>query len=293
VARSSRSKLRQGRTTKADELKENLPPRPETDVIDSNWVEFKRYANSQDRGAGQYKAMNNWNALGYAAYMFHHKRPEHPELNLNQDCEWLHIRGAQNGGKTDRSNLVAGTSTTNSRMIPWEDKINAWSNDADPKHPLSVRFAGWRVPSTYLGLEIRISIAAEEGLPGFAGKVPKATPMLLIFHPLDGTVFDRVSERLTTKAIAEEALKAEGGVAVSRNYVINTGKYKGCFFHVHRDDGDRLHGVIEATGNEITIARPMLSVRTTELGSKLPPKKHLREDADKWPKPNKKLRKDE
>jgi hypothetical protein len=217
--------------------------------------------------------MSNWNALGYAAYMFHHG---HTTLNLGQDWEWLHIRGAQNGGATNADNLVAGTSTTNSRMIPWEDKINIWSNHATAEHPLLVRFQGWRVPGTHLGKMIKISIAAENGLAEFAAKVPKSQPMELTFLPLDGTVFDRVSERLTSKAIVEEALNAEGGVPVDRQYVLTKGHYKGYNVQVRSVYNDKAQVLVVAAGVLISVDRAHLMLKTTELGTKLPSKKELR-----------------
>ena len=49
---------------------------------------------AKDRGKGQAAAMGNWNALGAAAYANRFLNKRH---DLNQNWEWLHIRGAQVG----------------------------------------------------------------------------------------------------------------------------------------------------------------------------------------------------
>ncbi|MNQ25727.1 hypothetical protein D3C85_389490 [compost metagenome] len=68
----------------------------------------------KDRGDGQYKNMANTNAAGYAWLL---------GLVGNQRWEWLHIRGAGLGGKTDSTNLVAGARDANTHMIPFESNI--------------------------------------------------------------------------------------------------------------------------------------------------------------------------
>lgn len=231
MARAARSKFRQGTDStqnhqdfQGDEKKAALPPvgpaRQETE-----WKDYKGYANPKSREGGQYKAMGKWNALAYAAYMFHHG---HPGLQLDQDWEWLHIQGAQNGGATNLANLVAGTSTTNSRMIPWEDNINAWTRFANRDHPLSVKFIGYRVAGTDLGKSIIIQVAAEKGIPGKFHPVPKNLPMTISFDPLNGTVYDKISNKITTKTLAKEAFHDSSKMqkeALVRDYVkSNKGK---------------------------------------------------------------------
>lgn len=166
------------------------------------WIDYKRYVNPVKRGKGQFAAMGKWNALAYAAYWFHHGKPE---LKLGQDWEWLHVQGAQNGGATNAANLVAGTSTTNSRMIPWEDNINSWTNLAKPENPLSVRYKVERIANTNLGHKIEIDVAAENGIPDFVRPIKKASPMSVQFNPLDGTAYDKISNKLTDKTLAKEA----------------------------------------------------------------------------------------
>lgn len=170
-------------------------------------IEYKGYARKKSRGKGQEHAMSGWNALGYAAYCLVRKKIG---VNLKQDWEWLHIRGAQNGGPTTAANLVAGTSTTNSRMIPWEDRINRWTYYARSDRPLKVRYKGTRYSGTNLGGEIRFFISAPRGLPGaFTQAIPDSSPVEVAFDPIQGNVFDRMSERLTRKAAIPERVKEE------------------------------------------------------------------------------------
>lgn len=234
TARNDRSKFRNGNTTSTDhedfnneDYTASLPPVGPAQQI-SAWFDHKRYVNAVKRGKGQYVAMGKWNALAYAAYWYHHAHGD--KVVLGQDWEWLHVQGAQNGGATNMSNLVAGTSTTNSRMIPWEDSINAWTNKADATHPLSVRYSAERIPNTNLGKKIEIDIAAENGIPGLFKPVSKASPMHLIFHPLNGTVYDKVSNKITDTAVTKEALDdtfKRTQIQTVRNYVAsNEGRVK-------------------------------------------------------------------
>lgn len=75
---------------------------------------------SKDREEGQYAAMKNTNARGYAWVT------GTPGWN-SMDWEWLHIRGAGLGGATDSSNLVLGTRDSNTHMIPFEQNIKNMS----------------------------------------------------------------------------------------------------------------------------------------------------------------------
>ena len=177
-------------------------PTAGSQVQTTPWIDYKRYVNPVKRGKGQFVAMGKWNALAYAAYWFHHG---HPGLQLDQDWEWLHVQGAQNGGATNITNLVAGTSTTNSRMIPWEDNINSWTNLAKPEFPLSVRYKVERINNTNLGKKIEIDVAAENGIPDFVRPIKKASPMNVHFDPLNGTSYDKISNKLTDKTLAKEA----------------------------------------------------------------------------------------
>ncbi|GAA3037186.1 hypothetical protein GCM10020000_13750 [Streptomyces olivoverticillatus] len=73
-------------------------PRPDT-----GWVAGTELT-AVDRGASQDSAMNGWNALGVVAYA---KRFLGAPYELEQNWEWLHVQGAQIGGSTDATNLVA------------------------------------------------------------------------------------------------------------------------------------------------------------------------------------------
>jgi hypothetical protein len=161
-------------------------------------VTHKAYARKKSRGAGQIVAMGGWNALGYAGY---YKNHGHGALNVNVDWEWLHIRGAQNGGATDAQNLVAGTSAANSAMIPVEDKINEWTAKADTGHPLLIRYMGTRVPGTNLGNAITLRIWAPEGLPGILSKTNEGQGIEASFNPTTESSFDRMHRQMVAEQL--------------------------------------------------------------------------------------------
>lgn len=86
--------------------------------IQSSKKSFDNVPAGADRGDGQKSNMGNTNAAGYA----HLANID----NWNrQRWEWLHLRGAGLGGKTDSTNLVAGVRDANTHMIPFESNIRA------------------------------------------------------------------------------------------------------------------------------------------------------------------------
>jgi hypothetical protein len=190
-----------------DALTASLPPA----AADSNeLVTHKAYARKKSRGLGQIAAMNGWNALGYAGYFTHHGKGP---LNVGVDWEWLHIRGAQNGGDTAPENLVAGTSTANSAMIPIEDKINEWTSKATGDRPLMIRYIGKRVSGTNLGNAITLKIWAPEGLPDTLDKTDESKSLEATFNPLKETSFDKMHRQM----VAAQQEHAGHGSAVKKN----------------------------------------------------------------------------
>ena len=71
-----------------------------------------------DRGLGQAAAMKGTNARGYAWYN------RIAGWDTTQ-WEWLHLRGAGLGGRTDGTNLVLGTRDANTLMMPYESHLRA------------------------------------------------------------------------------------------------------------------------------------------------------------------------
>lgn len=163
-------------------------PRPDT-----GWVPGTDLT-AVDRGAGQDSAMNGWNALGVVAYA---KRFLGAPYELEQNWEWLHVQGAQIGGSTDATNLVAGTYVTNSAMIPYEDMIAKWARtDA---HRFWARFEV--VPGGTLGPlfpdRIRLSVKTDNHrdlgtLPGL---------VLAEFDPLHGRIVDRLAGEIMKRNV--------------------------------------------------------------------------------------------
>lgn len=192
---------------KGDALTASLPPA----AADSNeLVTHKAYARKKSRGLGQIAAMNGWNALGYAGYFTHHGKGP---LNVGVDWEWLHIRGAQNGGDTAPENLVAGTSIANSAMIPIEDKINEWTSKATGDRPLMIRYIGKRVSGTNLGNAITLKIWAPEGLPDTLDKTDESKGLEATFNPLKETSFDRMHRQM----VAAQQEHGGHGSSVKKN----------------------------------------------------------------------------
>jgi len=192
---------------KGDALTATLPPA----AANSNeLVTHKAYARKKSRGLGQIAAMNGWNALGYAGYFRHHGKGT---LNIGVDWEWLHIRGAQNGGDTAPENLVAGTDIANSAMIPIEDKINEWTSKANSEHPLMIRYIGKRISATNLGEAITLKIWAPEGLPDTLDKTDEAKSIEATFNPLKETSFDRMHRQM----VAAQQEHAGHGSSVKKN----------------------------------------------------------------------------
>ncbi|MGQ3013434.1 MAG: eCIS core domain-containing protein [Flavobacteriales bacterium] len=180
---------------KDDSLTAVLPAATGDTVED---VVHKAYARKKSRGAGQIAAMNNWNALGYAGYWKHHGKGT---LNVKVDWEWLHIRGAQNGGETSADNLVAGTSVANSAMIPVEDKINEWTAAARADHPMMVRYTGRRIAGTNLGREITLKIWAPNGLPNVTAAIQEGQAIQASFNPLTDSSFDRMHRQMLARQL--------------------------------------------------------------------------------------------
>ncbi|MFZ6721840.1 DUF4157 domain-containing protein [Undibacterium sp. Ji49W] len=141
-----------------------------------------------DRGDGQAKAMSNWNALGVAAYSNAILGTSYP---LAQNWEWLHLQGAQIGGVTDSTNLVAGTFSTNSEMIPHENRIAHWANRGPKK--MAVRFSSDR-GNGVLSQFIKIEIAAENH-PDL-GTISNSSPLSVGFDAHSAAVSDRMTSKL-------------------------------------------------------------------------------------------------
>ncbi len=157
---------------------------------DTGWVPGTELT-AVDRGAGQDSAMNAWNALGVVAYA---KRFLSAPYDLGQNWEWLHVQGAQIGGSTDATNLVAGTYVTNSAMIPYEDMIAKWAR-TDARH----FWARFEVTSggTLFPDRIRLSIKADGHRD--LGTLPEL--VLAEFDPLHGRIVDRLAGEITKRNV--------------------------------------------------------------------------------------------
>ncbi len=159
-------------------------------VADSGWVPGTNIT-KKPRGEGQAKAMNYWNAFGAAAYA---NRFLHQTYPLDQNWEWLHIRGAQIGGATDPTNLVPGLYVTNSFMIPYESMILKWAQ-ADAGH-FWVKFAVLP-PNTRFPRWICLSIMAKN----HKNLLDLPEQVLIQFDVLQGRVIDKLANEFVKRAI--------------------------------------------------------------------------------------------
>jgi hypothetical protein len=146
-------------------------------------------ARRQDRGDGQYKEMNSTNA---AAYAF----GSNLDKSLETNWEWLHIRGAGLGGDTDSTNLIAGTYSANSHMIPYENQVKTMSAYTNGKQPLHVSWDLEPGKAKFSGHSITITVYAPNGLFNKAdfkeiNAIPKNKPWIVKFNPLKAVVFDK------------------------------------------------------------------------------------------------------
>jgi hypothetical protein len=151
---------------------------------------------AKDRGAGQAAAMQQWNALGAAAYA---NRYLAKRYDLAQNWEWLHVRGAQIGGTTDAANLVAGLYATNSAMIPFESMIEHWASVANRNNDPSsfhARFVAHGVTGVFCtSIELQISATRHPELGTLTGQ------SLATFDPLTGKVVDKLANELVKRSI--------------------------------------------------------------------------------------------
>jgi hypothetical protein len=162
----------------------------------------------KDRGDGQTKAMGGWNALGAAAFA---NRVYGSSLRLDQNWEWLHVRGAQIGGATQAGNLVPGLFVTNSAMIPYEKLIALWAQRGAGLVQARFDAAGGR---GVFATKIVIQISSKKHPQ--LGTIKPDDPLEVVFDPLRGTVVDKMMGRIHQRRFArqQEAKRKPGKVEI-------------------------------------------------------------------------------
>jgi len=159
-------------------------------TANSGWIPGTQLT-ARGRGTGQTSAMKGWNALGAAAYANTFLGQHY---DLAQNWEWLHIRGAQLGGHTDGTNLVAGLYTTNSAMIPFEAMIERWARSGPAT--FEARFVAHNVVGAFCrSIELQI---ASNGHPELGTLEARS---LATFDPLTGKVVDKLGAEMIKRAI--------------------------------------------------------------------------------------------
>ena len=210
-----------------DHLKDKFPkvspqtPQPKT---------FESAAKRRDRGKGQFSAMGNTNAAGYAWVLATIREQKgtaekdlisgKPFLESQKEVtrtgwEWLHIRSAGLGGATDATNLVVGTHAANSHMIPFEHQVKELASLATQEKPLLVLWEAQNIAPGY-AQTISIKWAAPNGLYNpdkeiFLPPVNWEDNMKAVFNPVNGLVFDKMQRDLDWQSliiVKQEAKKA-------------------------------------------------------------------------------------
>ncbi|MET8998495.1 hypothetical protein [Amycolatopsis sp. NPDC004169] len=140
------------------------------------------------REGSQDEAMKKWSAYGAAAFHNAHRAANGGPVPVNADnWEWLHIRGAQIGGGTDSGNLLAGTFSANSQMIPYESRLQKWHVGNHGR--IRARFTA---EARDLVLAERIVIEVCTDRHSELGSIPEDEPLRVEFSPLTGRVVDKL-----------------------------------------------------------------------------------------------------
>jgi hypothetical protein len=192
------------------------------DAINASYKELKKPRALQDwakvdrvgiRGGTQDQAMDGWNALGMAAYG---KKVLGRDLKLDQDYEWLHIRGVQNGGRNLVENLGAGTWIANSQMIPYENQIRNWAYKK-PGH-IEARYETTTDPAdTPLLDKITIKVMATPDHE--IGPIKKEDPLKVVFDAQSGLLSDSFTNKVQLSKFRLDAddLTYQQGVTDAQN----------------------------------------------------------------------------
>lgn|GEM_PF-5491377 len=136
------------------------PPGPAPGGAKHQEARYTRPATRGSRAQGQKAAMANTSAKDYVRYFIGGR------ANATS-WEWLHLKGSRLGGRNQPENLVAGTFSANSQMIPYEREILKLSQEASPERPVrvdfdaTVRTAGDQ--STHIGNQITITVSIPNG----------------------------------------------------------------------------------------------------------------------------------
>jgi hypothetical protein len=125
------------------------------DTFPSTDVNYSGGAKRQDRGQGQAAVFDGKSATDYAKSL--QQQLGNTPYPM-KDLEWLHIRASSLGGKNEKTNLVAGTSSANSAMIPYERAIALLSKKASKGAPIKVTWTTTVIPNTNLGMGMRIDV---------------------------------------------------------------------------------------------------------------------------------------
>jgi hypothetical protein len=151
---------------------------------DAEELPFTRELRGRSRGEGQVSEMGGMNA---AVYALANNLPN----SESTDWEWLHLRGARLGGVTNSTNLVVGTFSANSAMIPFENQVLQLSKQANRAQPLEVTWSA-ALDRPRIAHRINIAVRAPRGIQIGNKFARPGWGFSQGFDPISATVFDRV-----------------------------------------------------------------------------------------------------
>ncbi len=160
--------------------------------------EYKRPAVRGSRGTGQKAAMNDVSARDYVAHFIGAK------ANAVK-WEWLHLQGSRLGGQNEKANLVAGTESANTAMIPWEREVLALTRLATPDKPVNVDWSATlqaaRGQRTHVGDVITMTVS----MPGGLGDENAARTFTQTFKATEGAPYTSLDGEHAKTAAKEQS----------------------------------------------------------------------------------------
>jgi hypothetical protein len=156
--------------------------------VDAGWVRHGGLG-KKDRGDGQQRAMDDWNAMGAIAWAKKIGVAEAASADLAQRWEWLHIQASSLGGATKKGNLVPGSFVVNSAMTPWESRLRRWRD----RTPNTGSFEVWFRPTPGAKGPIATEVQVRVKVSGHPS-LKDGEHVVAIFHPITGVIVDRLAD---------------------------------------------------------------------------------------------------
>lgn len=160
--------------------------------------EYKRAAVRGGRGTGQKAAMGDVSARNYVAHF----------IGAKADAvkwEWLHLRGSRLGGQNEAANLVAGTESANTAMIPWEREVLALTKLATAEKPVKVEWAASLQMAGGQKTHVGNSIVMTVRMPNGLGDGDAARTLTKVFKATEGAPYTSLDGEHAKAAAKEQS----------------------------------------------------------------------------------------